>query len=358
VNEYEVEEAAQRYALHPVLGPATRTLVNLVTWTNRNSDGWPYWSKPRQAAARLIALIGDRRDELDNPDRDDATVDTYKTALRPVKAFRTKQAARLGQDRETLFEIIEPGPGVGGEVWVLSQIVADAEREWEQARDRLAAARELLDRARADLTAAQSRRNLADARTALAAGELSPTADLARLAAFDLGDRLWIMPPGLDPDLGEPATVTGLSYRMAGAVLTYVTDDGRHGEAYRPMGLDDARARSWILDADRTRIVAVGFDDEQRTARVQAERFPGCVVAAGASFIPGGIDRDAVRSGDTVTYAAQPGAGVFTGTVEYTTAEHVHVITDAYRYGIAWRRILTHTPRDTDALAALAGEDA
>lgn len=367
MNEYEVQEAAQLYALHPILGPATRTLVNLVEWTNSNSDGWPYWIKPRQAAAKLIALIGDRRNYLDDPDRADVTADAYKKALAPVKAFRTKQEKGYTGVLPAgghLFEIIDLGPGVGGEVWVLALAVEDARQLRESKRTELAAAQELLDRAEAELAAAQHRRNLATARDELAAGALSATADLGRLAGFDVGDRLWLQHPvpSPEPGLGEVATVTGLTYKLAGAALTYVTDDGREGQAYRPMALADARDRFWILNADRTSVIAGGFDDELRTARVQADQFPDGVVASGASFIPGPIDRDAVRSGDTVTYrgtaAPAPGVPAPTGTVEYAVAEHVYVITGGYRYPIPWRLVLAHTPRTTDALAELAGEDA
>jgi hypothetical protein len=100
MNEHEISESVERYWTHPVLGPATRTLYNLCQWTNRNSDGWPYWAKPRRAAGRLETLI--RRDGTSRylyDDRDDATVDELKAALRPVKAFRTRHQAD--------FEIVE-----------------------------------------------------------------------------------------------------------------------------------------------------------------------------------------------------------------------------------------------------------
>ena len=35
---------------HPTLGPATQTLFNLMKMVNSNSDGWPYWKKPANAA--------------------------------------------------------------------------------------------------------------------------------------------------------------------------------------------------------------------------------------------------------------------------------------------------------------------
>lgn len=93
MNEWDIAQATDRYADHPVLGPATQTLANLRDWTNANSDGWAYWPKPLRAAAKLIELIeGDgTRQARENTER--ATPDAYRRALTPVKAFRTRQGA-------------------------------------------------------------------------------------------------------------------------------------------------------------------------------------------------------------------------------------------------------------------------
>lgn len=115
MNTYDVEEAVHTYASHPVLGPAVRTLENLVEWTNRNSDGWAYWHKPSQAAARLMDFIhgpeGTRRWDTE---RSDATPEALAKALVPVKAFRTRQHA----DFEILTELPPPPPEPVGEVIV------------------------------------------------------------------------------------------------------------------------------------------------------------------------------------------------------------------------------------------------
>lgn len=93
MNHYEIEDAVGRYADDPVLGPASITLANLMDWTNRNSDGWAYWPKPCRAAKALQALFPERWDD-ERP-----TIEQYRAALRPVKAFRTRQGAD--------FEIVE-----------------------------------------------------------------------------------------------------------------------------------------------------------------------------------------------------------------------------------------------------------
>lgn len=103
LNRWDVEEAAHRHAAHPVLGPATRTLQALVDWTDANSDGWPYWRKPSNAAARLQALIHGPTGTRPWDDRPDATPEALKAALKPVKAFRTRQV----QAGRPSFEITE-----------------------------------------------------------------------------------------------------------------------------------------------------------------------------------------------------------------------------------------------------------
>lgn len=94
LNEYEVEEAARLFKDHPVLGPATQTLVNLVDVANRYSDGWPYWKAPSKASAKLQTLIrtevrqyrlGGRRSEEGVP-----TAADVKAAYRPIKSFLTR----------------------------------------------------------------------------------------------------------------------------------------------------------------------------------------------------------------------------------------------------------------------------
>jgi len=92
MNEHEIDEAVRRHREHPVLGPAARTLDNLRSWTDRNSDGWAYWPKPCRAAAQLQALIqaADPWRRNGNPD---PTPAGYRKALGPIKSFRTRHGA-------------------------------------------------------------------------------------------------------------------------------------------------------------------------------------------------------------------------------------------------------------------------
>lgn len=93
-NSYEIEEALRRFDGHPILGPASQTLSNLSVWADNNSDGWCYWPKPCRAAARLIELMfGDGTNFYREAVLGNITLAEYRSALRPIKAFRTRQGA-------------------------------------------------------------------------------------------------------------------------------------------------------------------------------------------------------------------------------------------------------------------------
>lgn len=104
MNEWDVARASDLFAKHAVIGPATITLQNLVTWTNRNSDGWAYWPKPCRAAAKLQELIQNAEREWRDVREITATADDLKRALSPIKAFRTRHKAD--------FEIVTELPPV------------------------------------------------------------------------------------------------------------------------------------------------------------------------------------------------------------------------------------------------------
>lgn len=92
MNSHEIARARQRYAEHPVLGPATATLANLEAAADANSDGWCYWPKPARAAARLMEMIerdGTSRWIFDD-ERADATAAELRKAYAPIKSFRTR----------------------------------------------------------------------------------------------------------------------------------------------------------------------------------------------------------------------------------------------------------------------------
>lgn len=102
MNTYDIEDARVRYARHPLLGPATKTLASLRDAADENSDGWCYWPKPARAAARLMEVIerdGTSRYRFDD-ERADVTLAELRKAYAPIKAFRTRTGIS--------FDIYEP----------------------------------------------------------------------------------------------------------------------------------------------------------------------------------------------------------------------------------------------------------
>lgn len=96
LNEYEIEDA-QVKAAHDFHRPNTQeaalTLGRLVAWTNRNSDGWAYWSKPSNASTKLQRLV---EKEYGYPyygqdNRKDVSTRELRAAYTPIKAFLTRQ---------------------------------------------------------------------------------------------------------------------------------------------------------------------------------------------------------------------------------------------------------------------------
>ena len=88
------------------------------------------------------------------------------------------------------------------------------------------------------------------------------------------------------------------------------------------------------------------------------EDFVGAMVIRAGRLVPGdsadaaaeadartGLDRDAVRDGDTITYVSHAGDRELSGRVEYATADAVHVTRDRLTYAIAWSRVTGHQPK-------------
>jgi hypothetical protein len=108
MNEHEIEDLEYRTRnwehQAPNLVHAIQVLNELKNWTNRNSDGWPYWAKPVRAAKQLMVLI-----QSDNPYY--RSIDTVgdidekdlRKALVPIKAFRTRQGIEFHTGLEQLL---------------------------------------------------------------------------------------------------------------------------------------------------------------------------------------------------------------------------------------------------------------
>ena len=89
MNEYEVEEAADRFRRHPVLSIATQFLLAYKNHINQISDGWPYWSSASQAARQLQDLIPHSYQAAASVSETDV-----RKAMIPIKSFCTKYLKR------------------------------------------------------------------------------------------------------------------------------------------------------------------------------------------------------------------------------------------------------------------------
>jgi len=95
LNEYEAEDCHRIFTEAtdtPNLAAGARIVVALIEWANSCSDGWTYWRKPRQAAAKLVEVLDDRRREyLKGHSILDVSDEELRRALVPIKTFLTKQ---------------------------------------------------------------------------------------------------------------------------------------------------------------------------------------------------------------------------------------------------------------------------
>lgn len=95
MNRWDVEDAAELLQGDPVLGPASATLLSLMRWTDRNSDGWLYWRKPGNASRSLQALIPSRY-EYGNYDYEAPSAAEVRKAYGPIKAMATRARTKNG----------------------------------------------------------------------------------------------------------------------------------------------------------------------------------------------------------------------------------------------------------------------
>lgn len=104
MNRWEIENLQRRFGDEQPNARRGATVLNhLMIWTDRNSDGWPYWSKPSKAAERLMIEL-DRVKNHGFADEVDLTDAELAGALRPIKAFLTRQKVPA----ETREWIVDP----------------------------------------------------------------------------------------------------------------------------------------------------------------------------------------------------------------------------------------------------------
>jgi hypothetical protein len=93
MNEWDIEEAVNRFRQHPTLGPAARFLRDFKNEVNSHSDGWPYWSPPVHACKQLIQLFPSNPYQ---PVSKEVTRKDVLKALAPIKSFMTRRGNKAG----------------------------------------------------------------------------------------------------------------------------------------------------------------------------------------------------------------------------------------------------------------------
>lgn len=94
MNDYDLAYARQRFTVSSTPNRLGLVIMieRLAEWADLNSDGWAYWQKPRQAAQRAIGHVESRTSrENDEQERNDISDEEMAAAVRPVKAFLTRQ---------------------------------------------------------------------------------------------------------------------------------------------------------------------------------------------------------------------------------------------------------------------------
>lgn len=98
MNRYDIDEAVFSFGTHPVLGPAARFLREFQQQVDAHSDGWPYWTPPSKAAAKLMVLLyGHLRAGMGAyPTLPDPTPADVRRCLTPIKSFMSKRGNAAG----------------------------------------------------------------------------------------------------------------------------------------------------------------------------------------------------------------------------------------------------------------------
>jgi hypothetical protein len=320
MNDHDIDQAWQRWSEHPVLGPAIRTVANVRDMANQNSDGWAYWQAPAKACAGLMELIerdGTARYAHDS-ERADATVEEYKRALRAVKSFRTRQCKteHRGPGPGYWFDICEPGPLVGGPVWIARLELEDAMRDHNRVQVAEQAAGELVRRAHDRLALAEREVEAQNVlrRLRQRIGADPGDAKLAALLPYATpGTRMWVLPDLCASGGFEGFGEFGVSLGMTapdehGLVVIGPAGkawQGKHHAAGR-YGMpwlrvypsvvstaEAAREHWWIVQG--ANLVSGGSPHRERIEALRDERFPGCEVVQGHEFIPPELTEDELR---------------------------------------------------------------
>jgi hypothetical protein len=109
MNDYDLKYAHARFTRSATPNRLALVLVvdQLREWTDQHSDGWCYWPKSARAAAKAMTLIQSTTSLAnDQQEANDITDAEMHAAVRPIKAFLTRQKV-AAHDRELILRATE-----------------------------------------------------------------------------------------------------------------------------------------------------------------------------------------------------------------------------------------------------------
>lgn len=104
MNDWDLQQARRRFTQDTVPNRLALVMVvdNLREWANENSDGWAYWPLPCRAAKNAMELIQSTAyPEYERRQHEDITDEEMHAAVRPIKAFLTRQ--KVSAERKELI---------------------------------------------------------------------------------------------------------------------------------------------------------------------------------------------------------------------------------------------------------------
>lgn len=97
MNQAEIEFAARQSHACPNVRKGAHLLLRFMQSINEQSDGWAYWPKGRQAAAKLIALLKTAGNIMYPTHGTISNADLIK-AITPIRSMVTRQK-RIQKER-------------------------------------------------------------------------------------------------------------------------------------------------------------------------------------------------------------------------------------------------------------------
>jgi len=96
MNQGEIEWAAKQSHTCPNVRKGVHLLLRLMQAVNNQSDGWPYWKAPSQAAAKLMGLL-QTAGNLNYGTHGTISGKELRKAITPIRSMVTRQKKKQKQ---------------------------------------------------------------------------------------------------------------------------------------------------------------------------------------------------------------------------------------------------------------------